>query len=170
MSDIKEEAEEIAKEVETAIIDAAETPTEIEAQISVAKAEAAVQRAEDAAATIEMAAAIQVANIAQQAEQQIAEHEETVENLEGSLEWAHEKINYLETSMSQLWEKINRLESNMQTHPQLMDNQVPQTVEILEQPNVGADDQQEQPENPLAEIIEIAEQTEQKVKRKIRAL
>lgn len=171
MSDeeIKKDAEEIAEEVETAIIEAAETTTEVEAQIIAIKAEEAVQRAENAAATLEMAATIQVANIAQQAEQQVAEHVETVEKIEGSLEWAHEKINYLENSMSQLWSKLDQWESHLQTPQLLTDNQVPQTVEIVEQPNAGEGDQVEQ-KNLATEIIEVAEQAEQKVKRKIRAL
>lgn len=170
MSDeeIKKDAEEIAEEVETAIIEAAETTTEVEAQIIAIKAEEAVQRAENAAATLEMAATIQVANIAQQAEQQVAEHVETVEKIEGSLEWAHEKINYLENSMSQLWSKLDQWESHLQTPQLLTDNQVPQTVEIVEQPNENEDDQAGQ--NPAAEIIEAVEQVPEKIKRKIRAL
>lgn len=169
MSDnIKEKAEEIAEEVEETILEAAENPSEIEAQIVAAKAEAAVQRAEDAANTLEMAAAIQVANITQQAEQQIVEHEEKVEELEYDQKWQLEMIKSLQTSMQNLESQVQILASNLQTPTPSMDNQLPQTVEIVEQLNADGADQAGQ--NPVAEIIETADQVQEKIKRKIRAL
>lgn len=147
-----------------------ESPTEVEAQIAVAKAEATVQRAEDAVAIIEQTAQIQVAQVAIEAEQQIAEHEEKVEELEYDQKWQLEMIKSLQTSMETMTEKMIALESTLSTPQPLTDN-LPQTVEIVEQPlNVDVDAPQDQPENPIAEIVETVEQVPQKLKRKIRAI
>lgn len=171
MSDeIKEKAEEIAEEIEEVIEQAIETPTEVEAQIAVAKAEAAVDRVVEAANILEIAAQIEVANITQQAEQQIAEHIETVEILEGSLEWAHERIKYLQDSMDKLWMKVEQLESNQSTQvlSTQMDPGMPETVAIQE--SAVEVDPQDPPENLVAEALEAVAEVPQKVVRKIRAL
>ena len=161
------EVKEITVETVTA---ETETPTEVEAQIAVAKAEATVQRAEDAVAIIEQTANIQIAQVAIEAEQQIAEHEEKVEVLEYDQKWQLEMIQSLQTSMELMTEKMTALESKLSAPTQLTDS-LPQTVEIVEQPlNVDVDDPQAQPENPIAEIVEAVETVPQKVKRKIRAL
>lgn len=167
MTDEIKEVKEIT--VET-VKEETETPTEVEAQIAVAKAEATVQRAEDAVAIIEQTANIQIAQVAIEAEQQIAEHEEKVEELEYDQKWQLEMIKSLQTSMELMTEKMTALESKLSAPTQLTDS-LPQTVEIVEQPlNVDVDDPQAQPENPIAEIVEAVETAPQKVKRKIRAL
>lgn len=163
ITEVKEITVETVKE-ETA------SPTEVEAQIAVAKAEATVQRAEDAVAIIEQTAQLQVAQVAIKAEQQIAEHEEKVEVLEYDQKWQLEMIKSLQNSMEQMTEKMTALESKLSAPTQLTDS-LPQTVEIVEQPlNVDVDDPQAQHENPIAEIVEAVETVPQKVKRKIRAL
>lgn len=165
---MSEEATEIKEiTVETVKV---ETPTEVEAQIAVAKAEATVQRAEEAVAVIEQTANIQIAQIAIDAEQQIAEHVEKVEELEYDQKWQQETIKSLQNSMDLMMEKMEAWESKLSTQPQSAET-LPQTVEIVEnQPSADAADQQAQLENPIAEIMEAAETAPQKLKRKIRAL
>lgn len=167
---MSEEVTEVKEITVETVTEETETPTEVEAQIAVAKAEATVQRAEDAVAVIEQTAQLQVAQIAIEAEQQIAEHEEKVEVLEYDQKWQLEMIKSLQNSMETMAEKMTALESKLST-PQPLTDSLPQTVEIVEQPlNVDVDGQQDQPENPLAEIVEAIEQAPQKAKRKIRAL
>ena len=167
---MSEEVTEVKEITVETIKEETESPTEVEAQIAVAKAEATVQRAEDAVAIIEQTAQLQVAQVAIEAEQQIAEHEEKVEVLEYDQKWQLEMIKSLQNSMEQMTEKMTALESKLSAPTQLTDS-LPQTVEIVEQPlNVDVDDPQAQPENPIAEIVEAVETAPQKVKRKIRAL
>lgn len=167
---MSEEVTEVKEITVETVKEETETPTEIEAQIAVAKAEATVQRAEEAVAIIEQTAQLQVAQVAIEAEQQIAEHEEKVEELEYDQKWQLEMIKSLQDSMGQMAEKMTILESKLLAPPQLTDS-LPQTVEIVEQPlNVDEADPQAQPENPIAEIVEAVETAPQKVKRKIRAL
>lgn len=167
---MSEEATEVKEiTVETVKVEA-ETPTEVEAQIAVAKAEATVQRAEDAVAVIEQTANIQIAQIAIDAEQQIAEHVEKVEELEYDQKWQQETIKSLLNSMDLMMAKMGELESKLSTQPQSAET-LPQTVEIVENPqSADAGDLQEPLENPIAEIMEAAETVPQKLKRKIRAL
>ena len=167
---MSEEVTEVKEITVETVKEETESPTEVEAQIAVAKAEATVQRAEDAVAIIEQTANIQIAQVAIEAEQQIAEHEEKVEELEYDQKWQLEMIKSLQTSMELMTEKMTALESKLSAPTQLTDS-LPQTVEIVEQPlNVDVDDPQAQPENPIAEIVEAVETAPQKVKRKIRAL
>lgn len=167
---MSEEVTEVKEITVETVKEETETPTEVEAQIAVAKAEATVQRAEDAVAIIEQTAQLQVAQVAIEAEQQIAEHEEKVEVLEYDQKWQLEMIKSLQNSMEQMTEKMTALESKLSAPTQLTDS-LPQTVEIVEQPlNVDVDDPQAQHENPIAEIVEAVETAPQKVKRKIRAL
>lgn len=167
---MSEEVTEVKEITVETVKEETESPTEVEAQIAVAKAEATVQRAEEAVAIIEQTAQLQVAQVAIEAEQQIAEHEEKVEELEYDQKWQLEMIKSLQTSMELMTEKMTALESKLSTPTQLTDS-LPQTVEIVEQPlNVDVDDQQAQPENPIAEIVEAVETAPQKIKRKIRAL
>lgn len=152
------------------IDDSIEKVETVEAQIAVAKAEALVERAADTVAVIEQTAQIQVAQIAMEAEAQIAEHEEKVENLEYDLKWQHETIKSLQNSMDQILTKLEHLESNQST-PTLSnqtDQGMPETVVIQE--SVGVDDQQAPPENLVAEAFEAVAEVPQKVVRKIRAL
>lgn len=167
---MSEEATEVKEiTVETVKVET-ETPTEVEAQIAVAKAEATVQRAEDAVAVIEQTANIQIAQIAIDAEQQIAEHVEKVEELEYDQKWQQEAIKSLQNSMALMMEKMEAWESKLSTQPQSVET-LPQTVEIVENPpSADAGDLQEPLENPIAEIMEAAETVPQKLKRKIRAL
>lgn len=167
---MSEEVTEVKEITVETVKEETESPTEVEAQIAVAKAEASVQRAEEAVAIIEQTANIQIAQVAIEAEQQIAEHEEKVEVLEYDQKWQLEMIKSLQTSMELMTEKMTALESKLSAPTQLTDS-LPQTVEIVEQPlNVDVDDPQAQPENPIAEIVEAVETAPQKVKRKIRAL
>lgn len=167
---MSEEVTEVKEITVETIKEETESPTEVEAQIAVAKAEATVQRAEEAVAIIEQTANIQIAQVAIEAEQQIAEHEEKVEELEYDQKWQLEMIKSLQTSMELMTEKMTALESKLSAPTQLTDS-LPQTVEIVEQPlNVGEGDPQAQHENPIAEIVEAVEQAPQKAKRKIRAL
>ena len=167
---MSEEVTEVKEITVETVKEETESPTEVEAQIAVAKAEASVQRAEEAVAIIEQTANIQIAQVAIEAEQQIAEHEEKVEVLEYDQKWQLEMIKSLQNSMEQMTEKMTALESKLSAPTQLTDS-LPQTVEIVEQPlNVDVDDPQAQPENPIAEIVEAVETAPQKVKRKIRAL
>lgn len=148
------------------IDDSIEKVEAVEAQIAVAKAEALVERAADTVAVIEQTAQIQVAQIAMEAEAQIAEHEEKVVELEYDLKWYHEQIKSLQTSIDQILTKLDQLESSQLT-PQPLTDSLPPTVEIVEQPlNAGVEGQQDQPENPIVEALELP----QKVARKIRAL
>lgn len=167
---MSEEVTEVKEITVETVKEETESPTEVEAQIAVAKAEASVQRAEEAVAIIEQTANIQIAQVAIEAEQQIAEHEEKVEVLEYDQKWQLEMIKSLQTSMELMTEKMTALESKLSAPTQLTDS-LPQTVEIVEQPlNVDVGDPQAQPENPIAEIVEAVETAPQKVKRKIRAL
>lgn len=167
---MSEEVTEVKEITVETVKEETETPTEIEAQIAVAKAEATVQRAEEAVAIIEQTAQLQVAQVAIEAEQQIAEHEEKVEVLEYDQKWQLEMIKSLQNSMETLTEKMTELESKLSAQPPLTDS-LPQTVEIVEQPlNVDVGDPQDQHENPIAEIVEAVETAPQKAKRKIRAI
>lgn len=167
---MSEEVTEVKEITVETVKEETESPTEVEAQIAAAKAEASVQRAEEAVAIIEQTANIQIAQVAIEAEQQIAEHEEKVEELEYDQKWQLEMIKSLQTSMEIMTEKMTALESKLSAPTQLTDS-LPQTVEIVEQPlNVDVGDPQAQPENPIAEIVEAVETAPQKVKRKIRAL
>ena len=167
---MSEEVTEVKEITVETVKEETESPTEVESQIAVAKAEASVQRAEEAVAIIEQTANIQIAQVAIEAEQQIAEHEEKVEVLEYDQKWQLEMIKSLQTSMELMTEKMTALESKLSAPTQLTDS-LPQTVEIVEQPlNVDVDDPQAQPENPITEIVKAVETAPQKVKRKIRAL
>lgn len=167
---MSEEVTEVKEITVETVKEETESPTEVEAQIAVAKAEASVQRAEEAVAIIEQTANIQIAQVAIEAEQQIAEHEEKVEVLEYDQKWQLEMIKSLQNSMELMTEKMTALESKLSAPTQLTDS-LPQTVEIVETVQSGGEgDPQAQHENPIAEIVEAVETAPQKVKRKIRAL
>lgn len=166
-----DEIKEVKEITEVTVKEETETPTEVEAQIAVAKAEATVQRAEDAVAVIEATAQMQVAQVAIEAEQQIAEHEEKVIELEYDVKWQNETIRYLQDLTEKLVTKVEALELKLSTPTALTDSQaIPQTVEVVEIQSGGEGDPQAQHENPIAEIVEAVETAPQKVKRKIRAI
>lgn len=161
---VGEKAEAVAEIVENAIVETAE-PIEkiddIKTDIIVERAEETVRRAEEAVNIIETAAAIKVAEIAVEAEIKVAEHAEKVEHVEGSLEWAHDRINYLENSMTQLWEKMESMESKQLTQAQ--SEQLPPTVEL----EVNQSEDVDALQNPIAEL---EQEIIPPLKRKYRAL
>lgn len=155
--------DEIIKEtvIETEVI-VPETPTEVAAEIAVAKAEAGAERAIEAAQMVEQAAAIQVAQIAIEAEQKIEDHQEKVQELEYDQKWQQEQINSLLNGMEMLAGKVEQLESKLLTPTP--SQETPPTVEVIT-PEENAADQQEQPEPEV-----IIDQVPQKSRRQIRAL
>lgn len=164
--EIKEKAEIISEVVEDAIVTAAETPTEVDAQIAVAKAEAAADRVVEAAQILEMAANIEIANITQDAAQEIAQHENKIENVEYDLKWQQEQIQELRQQMTQVLQGLAELKPS--TPQPLTENlDMPQTVTVETNPSENAADPQ-QVENPIQEIIEQIQP--QKAQRKIRAI
>lgn len=160
MSD--DEVVEVKEIVTETIVSEPEHPTEIEAQIAVAKAEAGAERAVEAAQMLEQAAAIQVAQIAIEAENQIEQHEEKVNELEYDQKWQQEQINYLTQTMEKVVEKMEALESKLLT-PQPSE-EIPPTVEVISQ-NENADGLPEQLDQQPPEI-----QVPPSPRRKIKAL
>lgn len=149
------------------------TPTETASEYEAEKVEVIIDRAETAVAIIEQTANIAVAEAVLNAEEKIAEHENTVKHLEYDQEWLQNQLTQIAANQEQIAERLTILELQQLTPQQSEQEQIPPTVEVVTEAwngSGGEGDPHAPTPTPAETPAEALEIITDKVKRKIRVL